>query len=108
MLTIRATFWLSVYQTTVWARRESMKACKDNKTARSSRNVEPWDLSKRENFSDTFQTKELANGTLKKFRFLKCRIIVRSNKRWWNLEQRQLVTKLNSVKNKARRVNFPP
>ena len=62
---------------------------------------------RRENFSDTFQTKELANGALNKIRFLKCRIINRSNKRRWNLEQRQLVTKLNSVKNKARRVNFP-
>ena len=63
---------------------------------------------RRKNVCDTFQTKELANGTLNKFRFLKCRIIVRSNKRRWNLEQRQLVTKLSSVKNKARRINFPP
>ena len=61
-----------------------------------------------ENFSDTFQVKELANGTLNKFRFSKFRIIVRGHKRRWNLEQRQLVTKLNSVNNKARRVNFPP
>ena len=49
---------------------------------------------------------ELANGTLNKLRFSKCQIIVRSNKRRGNLEQWQLaiVTKLNSVNNKARRV----